>query len=397
MKNKMGLNTELLHAAETRDPLCGAHVSPIYQTSTYVFETTDEAIYLNQHQDEGFTYSRFGSPTVAEFEKKVAYLEGGEAALGVGSGMAAITTAIMTATKAGDHIIAPNIVYGCTFAFFDQVLPSYGVEVSFIDPGNIEQLKAAIKENTTTVYVETPANPVLVISDIEEIAKVTKEHGLTMIVDSTFASPALQNPLKLGADVVVHSATKYLCGHGTVVAGILVGTKKFVDKARFPYVQTFGAVLSPFDAWLLLTGMKTLGIRMEKHCYNAQKVAEYLEAHEMVDKVYYPGLESHETHEIAKKQMKGFGGMMSFDIKGGIEGSKKFMDSVEVFSLATSLGNIDSLVQHSPTMSHFDMSTEEREKVGIKDGQVRVSIGIEDVDDLIADLEQALQKVKESL
>ena len=232
------------------------------------------------------------------------------------------------------------------------------------------------------------------ITDIEEFSKITKKHNLTMIVDSTFGTPALQNPILLGADVVVHSATKYLCGHGTVVAGVLAGRKTFVDRARFPYLQTLGAVLSPFDAWLLTIGMKTLAIRMEKHCQNAMTIAKYLEGHELVEKVYYPGLESHPSHEIAKKQMRGYSGMLSFDIKGGIEAAKTFMNSVKIFSLATSLGNIDSLVQHSPTMSHFDMTPEDRDKFGIKDGQVRVSVGIEEVDDLIEDLDQALTKVK---
>ncbi|NLW42286.1 MAG: aminotransferase class I/II-fold pyridoxal phosphate-dependent enzyme [Tissierellia bacterium] len=393
--NKLGLQTRLLHEAGMKDEYAGAHVSPIYQTTTYVFDDIDQAIYLNQHQDEGFTYTRFGSPTQAELEAKIAKLENAEAALAVGSGMAAITTALLTSAKKGGHMVVPNIVYGCTFTFFDQVLPKYGIEVTYVEPGNLEEIKNAIKENTTTVYVETPANPTLNITDIEEVAKITKEHGLTLIVDSTFASPALQNPLDLGADVVVHSATKYLCGHGTVVAGVLAGTKKFIDEARFPVVQTLGQVLSPFDAWLLMIGMKTLGIRMERHCENGMKVAEYLNNHPLVDKVYYPGLESHPSHEVAKKQMRGYGGMMSFDIKGGIEAGKIFMNSVKIFSLATSLGNIDSLVQHSPTMSHFDMSREEREAVGIKDGQVRVSVGIENIDDLIADLEQALEKVKE--
>lgn len=393
--NKLGLQTRLLHEGGIKDEYAGAHVSPIYQTTTYVFDDIDQAIYLNQHQDEGFTYTRFGSPTQAELEGKIAKLENAEAALAVGSGMAAITTALLTSAKKGGHMVVPNIVYGCTFTFFDQVLPKYGIEVTYVEPGNLEEIKNAIKENTTTVYVETPANPTLNITDIEEVAKITKEHDLTLIVDSTFASPALQNPLDLGADVVVHSATKYLCGHGTVVAGVLAGTKKFIDEARFPVVQTLGQVLSPFDAWLLMIGMKTLGIRMERHCENGMKVAEYLNNHPLVDNVYYPGLESHPSHEVAKKQMKGYGGMMSFDIKGGIEAGKIFMNSVKVFSLATSLGNIDSLVQHSPTMSHFDMSREEREAVGIKDGQVRVSVGIENIDDLIADLEQALEKVKE--
>lgn len=395
--NKMKFNTKVMHAGQTHCPVTGSHVSPIYQTSTYVLENTDEAIRLNQNQDQGFTYTRFGSPTEAELERKIAILENGEAALAVGSGMAAISTALITELKNGDHVIAGNVIYGCTFALISNVLTEYGVEITLVDTSNLEEIKEAIRPNTKVIYIETPSNPTLRITDIELVSEIAHENGAKVIVDSTFASPYLQNPLNLGADVVVHSATKYLCGHGTVVAGVIVGKKEFIDRARFPHLQCFGAVISPFDAWLLMLGMKTLGIRMERHCSNAQKIAEFLDNHPMVEKVYYPGLPSHPTHETAKKQMRGFGGMMSVDIKGGIEAGKTIMDSVEVFSLATSLGNIDSLIQHSPTMSHFDMSQEERMKVGINDGQVRLSIGVEDVDDLIADLDQALAKVAEKI
>lgn len=395
--NKMKFNTKVMHAGQTHDPVTGSHVSPIYQTTTYVLENIDEAIRLNQNQDQGFTYTRFGSPTQAELERKIAILENAEAALAVGSGMAAISTALMTSLRKGDHLIAGDVIYGCTFALIHNVLTEYGIEMTLVDTSNLENIKEAMKPNTKVIYLETPSNPTLRITDIEATAEFAHANGAKVIVDSTFASPYLQNPLDLGADVVVHSATKYLCGHGTVVAGVIAGKKEFIDKARFPYLQTFGAVISPFDAWLLMLGMKTLGIRMERHCSNAQKVAEFLENHPMVEKVYYPGLPSHPTHEIAKKQMRGFGGMMSFDVKGGIEGGKILMNSVEVFSLATSLGNIDSLIQHSPSMSHFDMSKEDRMKAGINDGQVRISVGVEDVDDLIADLNQALSKVAEQI
>lgn len=391
----MKINTDILHAKQMHDPVTGSHVSPLYQTSTFVLPNFDEAVRLNQNIDQGFVYSRFGNPTVDEFEKKVAHLEHAEAALGLASGLGAISTAVMSVIKGGDHIIFGDVIYGCTFALFTKILPSFNVEYSIVDTTNPSAVEAAIKPNTSMVYVETPANPVLKISDIEAISKVVHKHPkITMIVDSTFASPYLQNPLDLGADLVVHSATKYLCGHGTVTAGVIAGSKKLIDKARMPYLQCFGAVLDPFAAWQIMQGMKTLGIRMERHCENAMKVAEFLDKHPMVEKVYYPGLPSHEGHEIAKKQMKGFGGMMSFDIKGGIDSARTVMNSVKVFSLATSLGNVDSLIQHSPTMSHFDMTPEERHKVSIFDGQVRISVGIEDADDLIADLDQALNKIQ---
>lgn len=394
----MKFNTRIIHAGQEHDPVTGAHVSPIYQTSTYVLPNTEEAIRLNQNQDQGFTYTRFGSPSATELEKKIALLENAEAALAVSSGMAAISTALLTILKEGDHLIAGDVIYGCTFALIKNVLTGFGIEITLVDTTDISQIKEAIRANTKCIYIETPANPTLRITDIEEVVKLAHKNGAKVIVDSTFASPYLQRPLDLGADIVVHSATKFLCGHGTVVAGVLAGSKKLMDRARFPILQVFGAVISPFDAWLLMQGMKTLGVRMERHCENAMIVAKFLESHPQVEKVYYPGLESHPTHEIAKKQMQGgFGGMMSADIKGGIEAGKIMMDNVKVFSLATSLGNIDSLIQHSPTMSHFDMSKEEREKVGINDGQVRLSIGVEDVDDLIADLDQALKIVAEKI
>ncbi len=387
----MKINTEVLHAQQMHDPVTGSHVSPLYQTSTFVLPNFDDAVYLNQNIDKGFVYSRFANPTVDELERKIAHLEHAEAALGLGSGLGAISTAIMSVIKGGDHVIFGDVIYGCTFALFTKILPLFNVEYTIVDTTQPAALQAAIKPNTTLVYVETPSNPTLKISDIAAIAEIVHSHqGITMIVDSTFASPYLQNPLDLGADLVVHSATKYLCGHGTVTAGVIAGDKKRIDRCRMPYLQCFGAVLDPFAAWQIMQGMKTLAVRMERHCENALKVAQYLESHPKVDKVYYPGLSSHPSHATAKKQMRGFGGMMSVDVKGGVDAVRIVMNNVKVFSLATSLGNVDSLIQHSPSMSHFDMTAEERHAVSIFDGQVRLSVGIEDADDLIADLKQAL-------
>ena len=395
----MHINTDLLHAHQLHARLTGsyapqamAHVSPIYQTSTYILEDFDTAVYLNQHVDEGFVYTRFGSPNCDELEKKIAHLEHAEAALATASGLGAISTAVMSIVKAGDHVVFGDVIYGCTYALFAKVLTNLGVTYTRVDTTDPQKVAEAIQPNTSLVYVETPANPTLKISDIAAISEIVHSHeGISMVVDSTFASPYLQNPLDLGADLVVHSATKYLCGRGTVTAGVIAGDKKRIDRCRMPYLQCFGAVLDPIAAWQLMQGMKTLGIRMERHCSNAMKVARFLESHPKIDRVYYPGLESHPTHEIAKKQMHGgFGGMMSADIKGGMDAVRTVMNNVKVFSLATSLGNVDSLIQHSPSMSHFDMTPEERYASEIFDGQVRLSIGIEDVDDLIADLDQAL-------
>jgi len=395
----MKFNTDVLHAHQLHARLTGshkpqamAHVSPIYQTSTYILDDFDTAVYLNQHVDEGFVYSRFGSPNCDELEKKVAHLEHAEAGLAVASGLGAISTAVMSVVQKGDNVVIGDVIYGCTYALFEKVLTRLGVTITRVDTSKVAEVEKAIKPNTSLVYVETPANPTLKISDIQAIAEVVHSHkGITLIVDSTFASPYLQNPLDLGADLVVHSATKYLNGHGTVTAGVIAGNKDRIDRCRMPYLQCFGAVLDPFGAWLLMQGMKTLGIRMERHCSNAMKVAQHLEKHPKIDRVYYPGLTSHPTHDIAVKQMhNGFGGMMSADIKGGEDAVRTVMNNVKIFSLATSLGNVDSLIQHSPTMSHFDMTPEERHASEIFDGQVRLSVGIEDVDDLIADLDQAL-------
>lgn len=391
----MGISTDVIHAKRYVDPVTGSHVAPIYQTSTFILPDFDTAVYLNQHIDKGYVYSRFGNPSVREFEEKIAYLEGGEDAVGTASGLGAISTAVMSLIKQGDHIIFGDVIYGCTFALFTKILPLFGIEYSIVDTTDVDAIKAAIRPNTTLVYVETPANPVLKISDIQEISKMLKEYeGIKLVVDSTFASPYLQNPLKLGADVVVHSATKYIGGHGNVTAGVIAGPKELMDRCRMPFLQCFGAVLDPFGAWQLVNGLKTLAVRMEKHCDNAMKVAKFLQQHDMVDKVYYPGLPDNPGYEVAKKQMRGFGGMMSVDIKGGVDAVRTVMNNVKVFSLATSLGNVDSLIQHSPTMSHFDMTPEQRHAVSIFDGQVRLSVGIEDADDLIEDLDQALNLLK---
>lgn len=391
----MGISTDVIHAKRYVDPVTGSHVAPIYQTSTFILPDFDTAVYLNQHIDKGYVYSRFGNPSVREFEEKIAYLEGGEDAVGTASGLGAISTAVMSLIKQGDHIIFGDVIYGCTFALFTKILPSFGIEYSIVDTTDVDAIKAAIRPNTTLVYVETPANPVLKISDIQEISKMLKEYDrIKLVVDSTFASPYLQNPLKLGADVVVHSATKYIGGHGNVTAGVIAGPKELMDRCRMPFLQCFGAVLDPFGAWQLVNGLKTLAVRMEKHCDNAMKVAKFLQQHDMVDKVYYPGLPDNPGYEVAKKQMRGFGGMMSVDIKGGVDAVRTVMNNVKVFSLATSLGNVDSLIQHSPTMSHFDMTPEQRHAVSIFDGQVRLSVGIEDADDLIEDLDQALNLLK---
>ncbi len=395
MKNfDLSFNAKAIHAGSRPCPATGAHIGPIYRSSTFVMDNVEQAIRISQGEEEGYSYGRFGNPTETELEEKMAALEKGEKALATASGMAAITTTLMTFLKNGDHLIAGDIIYGCTYGLIRDILTKYGIEVTFVDTSDLENIKKAIQPNTKVIYIETPCNPVLRLADIKGAAEIAQENGASLIVDSTFATPYLQNPLDLGADVVVHSATKYLGGHGDIVGGIIVGSRETITEIRDPHLQFFGGIISPGDAFLIIRGLKTLGIRMKAHCESAQAVAEYLEDHSMVEKVYYPGLPSHPQHELAKKQMRGFGGMMSFDVKGGFEGGKTTMNNVKMISLATSLGCIDSLIQHSPSMSHFTMSKEEREKVGIMEGQVRLSVGIEEAENIIADLENALNEVK---
>lgn len=394
MKAK-GFNTKAIHAGQKPCPVTGAHVTPIYQTSTFVFKDVDQGARRFAGEEAGYIYTRLGNPTVAELEEKIAALEGGEAALAAASGMAAISTALVSLLKQGDHVVAGDTLYGCTHGFIHEMLPQYGVEVTMVDTSDLNNIEKAMKQNTKVVYVETPANPTMKMVDLKGASDIAHKYGARLIVDNTFMSPYLQRPIEHGADVVAHSATKYIGGHGDVIAGLIIGSKELIDIMRIPYLKDFGGVLSPFDAWLLLRGLKTLGIRMERHCINAQKVAEYLEKHPMIEEVHYPGLLSHPQHELAKKQMDGFGGMMSFELKGGLEAGKILMNNVKMISLAVSLGCVDSLIQHPASMTHSPVPREERLKAGITDGQVRLSIGIEDVEDIIADLDQALKVVEE--
>lgn len=394
---KLGFNSRAIHAGHRHCKETGAHATPIYQTSTFIFENVDQGAARFKGEEDGYIYTRLGNPTIAELEDKIASLEGGEAGIATGSGMAAISTTLLTLLGKGDHILAADTLYGCTFGFIEEMLPKYGVEVTFVDAANLEEVEKNMKSNTKVVYIETPANPTLKIVDIEKTAEIAHKYGAYLVVDNTFMTPYLQRPIELGADFVVHSATKYLGGHGDVIAGLIVGPKDIMAEMKIPYLKDLGGIISPFDAWLVSRGIKTLGIRMDKHCENALKVAEYLEQHPLVEKVFYPGLPSHPQHELAKKQMSGFGGMISFELKGGLEAGKVLMNSVKFMSLAVSLGCVDTLIQHPASMTHSPVPKEERLKAGITDGLIRVSIGIEDVEDIIADFEQAFNKVKEAI
>ena len=375
-------------------PLTGSHVRPIYQTSTFVFDNVEQGAKRFAGEDEGYIYTRLGNPTVTDFEKKMALLERGEAAAAFGSGMGAITAPIMALVSAGDHIVAAKTLYGCTHAFLSHLIKRFGVETTFVDATDVKNIEAAMRPNTKVVYVESPANPNMVLVDLAATAEIAHRHGAKVIVDNTFMTPYWQRPLELGCDVVVHSATKYIGGHGLVIAGVTVGKKEFIDEVKVTTLKDIGAVISPFDAWLLSIGLKTLAVRMEKHEKNAMAVAKWLEQNPKVERVYYPGLASHPQHDLAKKQASGFGAMIAFELKGGMEAGITLMNSVELIHLAVSLGNVDSLIQHPASMTHSPYTREERLEAGISDGLVRLSVGIEEPEDILEDLEQAFAKIK---
>ena len=336
------------------------------------------------------------NPTVQAMEDAIAALEGGHKALGCGSGMAAVHTIFAALTQAGDHVVCSSAVYGPTTTLLNTIMKKFGVETSFVDTAKLEEVKKAIKQNTKVVYVETPGNPTLSISDIEEISKIAHKNNALVVVDNTFMSPALQNPIALGADVVMHSLTKFLNGHADVVGGIIVVKDETTYQHFRKTLNQLGGVIDPFNSFLVHRGLKTLAIRMERHCENAQKIAEWLEKHSLVESIRFPGLKSHPHYQVGLKQHKGPGGMITIELKGGIEAGRLMMNSVKLFQLAVSLGGVESLIQHPASMTHFSMGKDARLAGGVTDGLVRISVGIENVNDLIADLEQALKKVEDA-
>ncbi|MGM5632111.1 PLP-dependent aspartate aminotransferase family protein [Apibacter raozihei] len=377
----MKLETKIVHISKP-DELTGAISTPIYQTSSYAQEAPEV--------HKGFAYSRTANPTRKVVESAIAELEGGLAGFAFSSGLAA-TDCVLKLLNQGDEVIAVNDVYGGTYRILTTVYNRFGVTSKFIDTTDAKNVAEAVSSKTRFIWLETPTNPTLKISDIEEIAKIAKSVGALLIVDNTFLSPALQRPIELGADIVVHSGTKYLSGHGDVLSGfVVVNTPELAEELK--YIQnTSGGVLSPFDSWLTLRGIQTLSLRLEKHSANAQKVAEYLANHPKVDKIYYPGLKSHKNHEIAAKQQKAFGGMVSFSLKEDtLEAATRVLTQTQIFLLAENLGDVRSLVSHPATMTHKSTPAEIRRETGIQDSLIRLSVGIENADDLIADLEQAL-------
>jgi methionine gamma-lyase len=386
-----GFSTEAVHGGEFCDSK-GAVVSPIYETSVFAFSSTKELIDVISEKTEGYLYTRFDNPTVRAVERKVAVLEGSEDAAAFSSGMAAITTAIFTLVSAGDHIVAAKDLYGGTLTFLQEVLPKFGVAVSLVEATEPKEIEKAIRKNTRVLYAETPTNPTLKVVDLQKISAIAKKREITSVIDSTLASPYNLRPIKFGVDIVIHSATKYLGGHNDVTAGVVCGSEGFIQKLKRTR-KIFGGTLDPIAAWLFLRGLKTLALRMERHNQNGMLVAEYLEKHPKVSKVYYPGLKSHPQHSIAKRQMKGFGGVVSFEIKGNFEKTVKFVESLKLCTLAASLGGTETLVTQPATSSHYFISPEQRQKLGITDQLIRLALGIEDAEDIISDLEQALNKI----
>ena len=391
---KYGLGTTAIHAGTLKN-LYGTLAMPIYQTSTFIFDSAEQGGRRFALEEAGYIYTRLGNPTTTVLENKIAALEEGEAAVATSSGMGAISSTLWTVLKAGDHVVTDKTLYGCTFALMCHGLTRFGIEVTFVDTSNLDEVKNAMKKNTRVVYLETPANPHLKIVDLEALSTLAHTNPNTLvIVDNTFATPYMQKPLKLGADIVVHSVTKYINGHGDVIAGLVITNKELADQIRFVGLKDMtGAVLGPQDAYYIIRGMKTFEIRMERHCKNAKKVVEFLNKHPKIEKVYYPGLETHPGHEIAKKQMKDFGAMISFELKGGFEAGKTLLNNLKLCSLAVSLGDTETLIQHPASMTHSPYTKEEREAAGITDGLVRLSVGLENVEDIIEDLEQGLEKI----
>lgn len=377
----MGFSTDAIHAGQIPDPTTGAVITPIYQTTTYAQEE------LGKHK--GYEYGRTQNFTREALEKNIAALEKGKFGIAFSSGLAAIH-ALMSLVKSGDHIIATNNVYGGTYRLFEKVMTNYNLEFSWIDTSNLDTLKNTIKENTKLVYLETPTNPMLTLTDLRAVSELCRKHKLVSIVDNTFMSPYFQNPLELGCDIVIHSTTKYINGHSDVIGGILVtSSDELYNKLKF-IQNAIGSVPSPFDCWLTLRSTKTLAVRMERHNQNAIILANHLNKSKLIEKVFYPGLPEHPQYNLAKSQMTGFGGMISIDT-GNYSLTKQFLKKVKVFTLAESLGGVESLVCHPATMTHASIPKEERESFGISDSLVRLSVGIEDIEDLVEDIEQALK------
>lgn len=387
-----GFNTKLIHAGDFEDEF-GSAVTPIYQTSTFSFKSSQHGADCFSGKSDGFIYTRIGNPTIGALEDKLAALENGYRGIAMGSGMAAVSTVYMTLLDKGAHMISTGAVYGPSRAIIHSHFEKFGVEASFVDTANLENIEKAIRPNTKLLYLETPANPTIQITDIRRASEIAHKHGITVVVDNTFCSPYLQKPLDLGADVALHSLTKFINGHADIVGGALVAKDPELYARLRKTMVYMGCNMDPHQAYLVIRGVKTLGLRIDRAQESAMKVAEYLEKHPKIEWIKYPGLKSFEQHELAKEQMTGFGSMISFGVKGGYKAGTVLMDNVHLAKLAVSLGGVETLIQHPASMTHAAVAKEDKLASGITDELVRYSVGIEDVEDIIHDLEQALAKV----
>jgi methionine-gamma-lyase len=393
MGKKKHIDTEIIHAGYDSSQHFDSLTPPIYQTSTFTFANAEQGEKRFAGEDNGYIYSRLGNPTVKVLEERMAVIEGGEKALAFGSGMAAVSATLISLTKANDHILCSQGIYGCTFGLLQLMEEKYAITHDLIAMSNEDEIRKSIRPETTVIYVETPINPTMTCVDLKMVAKVAQEHNIKVVVDNTFCSPYLQKPIELGCDVVIHSATKYICGHGDVIAGIVVGKEDFLSNMAMTTQKDIGGVISPFDAWLLIRGLKTLPVRLDRHCENAETIAEKLKAHPKVEKIYYPGDKDFQGYEIASKQMKKPGGLISFEIKGDKKAAQQFMNKLSLIKIAVSLGDAETLIQHPATMTHAVVPEESRVKMGITDNLLRLSLGLEASEDIWQDLESALQSL----
>ncbi|MFD1851950.1 methionine gamma-lyase [Oceanobacillus bengalensis] len=393
MKEYRNFETKVIHQGYDGKDMLGSLVPPLFQTSTYAFDSAEQGERRFSGEEEGYIYSRLGNPTVSILEEKIAALENGEKGLAFGSGMAAVSAVLIALTKANDHIICSSGLYGCTFGLLSMMKEKYNMSLDFSEMKTEYEIRNLIKPDTAVIYIETPINPTMRLIDLEMVARVAKEFGIPVVVDNTFSTPYLQRPLELGCDVVVHSATKYIGGHGDVVAGLAVGKREFIDAVRNTTLKDIGGIISPFDAWLLLRGLKTLPVRLDRHCENAEKIAWKLRIHPKIKRVYYPHDNENPDFELGKKQMKKGGGMISFDINGSKKDAQNLLNHLDFIKIAVSLGDAETLIEHPATMTHAVVPEAERKKMGITDQLIRLSVGLENWEDIWKDLEQALVRI----
>jgi len=393
IKKEWGFDSLAVHGAESMDPHTGSVAPPLYQTSTFFFHNSDHGEALFKGEADGFIYSRIANPTQQCLERQMACLEGGEAGLAFSSGLSAIAALIMTLCQTGDNFVSSVTIYGGTHGQFQGFMPRVGIDAREVRATHPDEIEAAIDDKTRLLFIETPANPNLDVIDIRGCAEIARKHNIPLAVDNTFATSALQRPLEHGAHIIVHSATKYISGHGDTVAGVLVGKEELMTQIRKDTLTPVGFCISPFNAWLLMRGLKTLAVRMKRHSENAMQVSQYLSFHPKIEKVYYPGLSIHPGYELARSQMYGFGGMLAFEIKGDREDAKRFIDTLELFTNAVSLGDCDSLVCHPASTTHSTYTPEQLKEADISESMVRLSVGIEDPQDIINDLGQGLKRV----